>query len=191
MADDGRLLSRARLVEGAAALRAAERAALSDLPAWTCIRLERPLLEPYLDVEASEISFPSGVVMGAINDAVAVISGRPRPPKRRSALEGMTLGIEVLPPGHQRTLTCHHPRRTRQRPRQCRPGRSPRPSCGLLAGDRGEHPTGRSAWTRKSFHQRVERQLGVQIARERFLAARMTWHLISSDRVGRPRKNAQ
>ena len=39
-----------------------------------------PFLEPYLNVEASEI-VPSGVVMGAINDAVAVISGRPRPPK--------------------------------------------------------------------------------------------------------------
>ena len=58
-----------------------------------------PYLEPYLNVEASEISFPSGVVMSAINDAVAVITGRPRPPKRRSALEGITLGIEVLPPG--------------------------------------------------------------------------------------------
>jgi hypothetical protein len=58
-----------------------------------------PYLKPYLNVEASEISFPSGVVMGAINDAVAVITGKPRPPKRRSALEGMTLGIEVLPPG--------------------------------------------------------------------------------------------
>ena len=58
-----------------------------------------PYLEPYLNVEASEISFPSGVVMSAINDAVAVITGRPRPPKRRSVLEGITLGIEVLPPG--------------------------------------------------------------------------------------------
>jgi hypothetical protein len=58
-----------------------------------------PYLEPYLNVEASEISFPSGVVMGAINEAVALVAGRPRPPKRRSPLEGMTIGIEVLPPG--------------------------------------------------------------------------------------------
>jgi hypothetical protein len=58
-----------------------------------------PYLRPYLNIEASEISIPSGVVVGAINDAVAVITGRPRPPKRRSDLEGMTLGIEVLPPG--------------------------------------------------------------------------------------------
>jgi hypothetical protein len=58
-----------------------------------------PYLRPYLNIEASEISIPSGVVVGAINDAVAVITGKPRPPKRRSALEGMTVGIEVLPPG--------------------------------------------------------------------------------------------
>jgi hypothetical protein len=58
-----------------------------------------PYLRPYLNVEASEISIPSGVVVGAINDAVAVITGMPPPPKRRSALEGMTIGIEVLPPG--------------------------------------------------------------------------------------------
>jgi hypothetical protein len=57
-----------------------------------------PYLRPYLNVEASEISIPSGVVVGAINDAVAVITGMP-PPKRRSELEGMTIGIEVLPPG--------------------------------------------------------------------------------------------
>jgi hypothetical protein len=58
-----------------------------------------PYLRPYLNIEASEISIPSGVVVGAINDAVAVITGRPPPPKRRSKLEGMTIGIEVLPPG--------------------------------------------------------------------------------------------
>jgi hypothetical protein len=58
-----------------------------------------PYLRPYINVEASEISMPSGAVVGAINDAVAVITGRPRPTKRRSGLEGMTLGIKVLPPG--------------------------------------------------------------------------------------------
>jgi hypothetical protein len=58
-----------------------------------------PYLRPYLNVEASEISIPSGVVVGAINDAVAVITGMPHPPKRKSKLEGMTVGIEVLSPG--------------------------------------------------------------------------------------------
>src|SRR6266436_6941655 len=46
---------------------------------------------PYFNIEASEISIPSGLVVGAI---------APPPPKTRSMLSwGLTLGIEVLPPG--------------------------------------------------------------------------------------------
>jgi hypothetical protein len=65
-----------------------------------------PYLRPYLNIERSEISIPSDVVVRAINDAVAVMTGAPRPPKkRRSELEGKTIAIEVLLPVGQRPST--------------------------------------------------------------------------------------
>jgi hypothetical protein len=85
-----------------------------------------PYLWPYINIEASEISIPSGVVVGAINDAVAVITGRPRPPKkRRSELEGMTIGIEVLPPTDALPAPSSPSPGTKERPTNKRVGRPP------------------------------------------------------------------
>ena len=54
-----------------------------------------------------------------------------------------------------------------------------------------KHPPDTLPLDEEEFHQRVETQLGVQIARERFLAARDDVAPHFKRRVGRPRKNAQ
>jgi hypothetical protein len=59
-------------------------------PGWT-IDWSDDFVWPYFNIEASEISIPSGLVVGAI---------APPPPKDISMFSwGLTLGIEVLPPG--------------------------------------------------------------------------------------------
>jgi hypothetical protein len=61
------------------------------IPEGYTIDWSDPYLRRYLNIEASEISVPSGTVVGAIE---------PPPHKTRSYLAawGLTLGIEVLPP---------------------------------------------------------------------------------------------
>ena len=100
MADDGHLLPRARLVEVARCSTSCRTGCpIGPSRRGMTFDWQRPQSWSVASTSRPAISIPSGVVMGAMNDAVAVITGRPRPPKRRSTLEGMTLGIEVLPPG--------------------------------------------------------------------------------------------
>jgi len=152
-----------------------------------------PYLRPYLNVEASEISIPSGVVVGAINDAVAVITGRPPPPKRRSELEGMTIGIEVLPPGAQPadadvpSPSVDAPVASLVPPRKVSEADLRKALLAIVK----EHPPDSLPPDEETLHKEVERRLDALLARDRVLAARDEVAPHFKRRVGRPRKNEQ
>jgi hypothetical protein len=137
----------------------------------------------HFNVEASEISIPYGTVSGAI---------APPPPKTHLGYEEVILGIEVLPPGTPADAEVPPP----SAPAPA--GSPPPPKMVSEAALRDAvrvivetHPPGTLPLDEEEFHRRVETQLGVQIARDRFLAARDDVAPHFKRRVGRPRKSEQ
>jgi hypothetical protein len=121
-----------------------------------------PYLWIYFNIEASEISIPSGAVVDALNAGVAQITGRPPPPKRRSGLEGMTIGIEVLD-GEVPSLPSPSANAPAASPAPKRPSDAAVEQC--LCGIKQEYPDGPSS--ERWLLTEMEERLGAPPGRER------------------------
>src|SRR5262245_11948086 len=150
-------------------------------PGWT-IEWDDPYLWDYFNVEASEISIPYGLVMGAIT---------PPPPKKHSALayEKVTLGIEVLPPGapaddEAPAPSANAPAASPAAPRKV----SEADIRDTLLAIVGEHPPGRPPLDQESLHKELERRLGAPLSVERVRQVRDDFAPQFKRPVGRPRK---
>src|SRR5262245_53186844 len=134
------------------------------IPEGYVIEWDDPFLWPFLNVEASEISIPYGTVVGTIV---------PPPFTTHAFVRGVTLRIEVLLPDA--------PTDAEVPPSSASaPAASPAPPRAVSEADLRravratveEHPPGSRPLDDERLCGEVERRLGVQIARNRILAAR-------------------
>jgi hypothetical protein len=140
-------------------------------------------LRRYLNVEASEISVPYGTECGAIV---------PPAPKKGLAARGVTLGIEVLPPGAPTDAEMPAPSANA-------PAASPAPSRKVSEADVrdallaivAEHPPGSPPPDEEALHTELERRLDAEVQRDRVRQARDDYAPQFKRPVGRPRKGAQ
>jgi hypothetical protein len=156
-------------------------------PGWT-IDWSDSYVWPYFNVEASEISIPYGVVVGAIE---------PPPPKKHSAMayEKVTLGIEVLPPGAPADAgvpspSADAPVASPASPKKVSEADVREAVLAIEADHTKQHPDA-PAPDEVALHKAVEKYLGVEVPRERVMNVRDEWAPQFRRRVGRPRKDEQ
>jgi hypothetical protein len=151
------------------------------IPEGYVIEWDNDFLWPYLNVEASEISVPYGLYAAGV---------APPPPKTRAGLDqGLTLGIEVLPPTDAEVPvpSASAPAAPPALPRKVSEADLRKAVLAIVE----EHPPGSRPPDEESLHEEVERRVGAQLARDRVLAARDKVAPHFKLPVGRPRKNAQ